>query len=65
MRVAKRAGMRKRRWRCVDLREAIARRYSVTVHERTVGKLAAPVAADPASAEALSSEEGRRGRGGL
>lgn len=27
------------RWRCVDLRAQIARRYSVTVHERTVGKL--------------------------
>lgn len=27
------------RWRCVDLRTQIARRYSVTVHERTVGKL--------------------------
>jgi len=27
------------RWRCVDLRSAIARRYEVTVHERTVGKL--------------------------
>jgi transposase len=27
------------RWRCVDLRAAITRRYDVTVHERTVGKL--------------------------
>lgn len=27
------------RWRCVDLRTQIARRYAVTVHERTVGKL--------------------------
>jgi transposase len=27
------------RWRCVDLRTAIARRFDVTVHERTVGKL--------------------------
>jgi transposase len=27
------------RWRCVDLRAQIARRYAVTVHERTVGKL--------------------------
>jgi transposase len=27
------------RWRCVDLREAIARRYEVQVHERTVSKL--------------------------
>lgn len=27
------------RWRCVDLRAQIARRYSVEVHERTVGKL--------------------------
>lgn len=26
------------RWRCVDLRGVIARRFSVTVHERTVGK---------------------------
>lgn len=26
------------RWRCVDLREQIARRFSVEVHERTVGK---------------------------
>jgi transposase len=26
------------RWRCVDLREQIARRFSVDVHERTVGK---------------------------
>lgn len=27
------------RWRCVDLRTAIAERFDVTVHERTVGKL--------------------------
>ena len=27
------------RWRCVDLREQIVRRFSVEVHERTVGKL--------------------------
>lgn len=27
------------RWRCVDLRAQIEQRYSVTVHERTVGKL--------------------------
>jgi transposase len=27
------------RWRCVDLREQIVQRYSVEVHERTVGKL--------------------------
>jgi len=27
------------RWRCVDLREQIARRYSVMLHERSVGKL--------------------------
>lgn len=27
------------RWRCVDLRSAIQRRYGVVVHERTVGKL--------------------------
>jgi len=27
------------RWRCVDLRSAIQRRYNVTLHERTVGKL--------------------------
>lgn len=27
------------RWRCVDLREVIARRYEVQVHERTVSKL--------------------------
>jgi len=26
------------RWRCVDLREEIARRFSVRVHESTVGK---------------------------
>jgi len=26
------------RWRCVDLREEIARRFTVTVSERTVGK---------------------------
>ena len=26
------------RWRCVDLREEIARRFSVEVHESTVGK---------------------------
>jgi transposase len=26
------------RWRCVDLRDEIARRFSVTVHESTVGK---------------------------
>ena len=26
------------RWRCVDLREEIARRFSVAVHESTVGK---------------------------
>ena len=27
------------RWRCVDLRSAIQRRYGVALHERTVGKL--------------------------
>ena len=27
------------RWRCVDLRAAIAERFEVAVHERTVGKL--------------------------
>jgi transposase len=27
------------RWRCVDLREVIAKRYEVQVHERTVSKL--------------------------
>lgn len=27
------------RWRCVDLREQISRRFSVTLHERSVGKL--------------------------
>jgi transposase len=27
------------RWRCVDLRDAIQRRYKVQLHERTVGKL--------------------------
>ncbi len=27
------------RWRCVDLREQIVRRFSVTLHERSVGKL--------------------------
>ena len=27
------------RWRCVDLRSAIQRRYGVVIHERTVGKL--------------------------
>jgi transposase len=27
------------RWRCVDLREQIVQRYSVELHERTVGKL--------------------------
>jgi len=26
------------RWRCVDLREQVKRRFSVTVHESTVGK---------------------------
>jgi putative transposase len=26
------------RWRCVDLREEVARRYDVTVHESTIGK---------------------------
>jgi transposase len=27
------------RWRCVDLRDAIARRWSVTLHVRTVGRM--------------------------
>jgi transposase len=27
------------RWRCLDLREQITRRFSVTLHERSVGKL--------------------------
>ena len=27
------------RWRCVGVREQIIRRYSVELHERTVGKL--------------------------
>lgn len=26
------------RWRCVDLREEVARRYQVTAHESTIGK---------------------------
>ena len=26
------------RWRCVDLRNVVAQRFSVTVHERTIGK---------------------------
>ena len=26
------------RWRCLDLREEVARRFSVTVHESTIGK---------------------------
>jgi transposase len=26
------------RWRCADLRDAVARRYEVTVHESTIGK---------------------------
>ena len=26
------------RWRCVDLREEVARRFEVTVHESTIGK---------------------------
>ncbi len=26
------------RWRCVDLREEVARRFNVTVHESTIGK---------------------------
>jgi transposase len=26
------------RWRCLDLREQVARRFSVVVHERTIGK---------------------------
>ncbi len=26
------------RWRCVDLREQVARRFTVTVSERTIGK---------------------------
>ena len=29
------------RWRCCDLRDEIARRFSVKMHERTVGKLLA------------------------
>jgi transposase len=26
------------RWRCLDLREEVTRRFTVTVHERTIGK---------------------------
>ena len=26
------------RWRCIDLREAVSRRFTVTVCERTIGK---------------------------
>ena len=26
------------RWRCLDLREEVARRFNVTVHESTIGK---------------------------
>lgn len=26
------------RWRCVDLRGKVAERFTVTVHERTIGK---------------------------
>lgn len=26
------------RWRCLDLRDEVARRFEVTVHESTIGK---------------------------
>ena len=26
------------RWRCLDLRDQVAKRFTVTVHERTIGK---------------------------
>ncbi len=51
------------RWRCIDLRDKVEQRFSVTVHKRTVAKWLAPAGADAAATATLSSEEGRRGAG--
>jgi len=44
------------RWRCQDLREAVARRFCVEVHEGTVGRWLHRLGLTPAAA-ALPSEE--------
>ena len=38
------------RWRCVDLRDEIAREFGAQLHERAVGKLTRPVSSDEGSA---------------
>ena len=51
------------RWRCVDLRDEVARRLGVTVQERAIGKWLRKRGSDPPAAASLSPEEEPR-RGG-
>ena len=53
------------RWRCVDLREEVARRFTVTVTEGTIGKWLRKLGLTPAAAAALSSEERCSSPGGF
>ena len=50
------------RWRCLDLRQEVARRFNVTEHDRHV---AAPIRPDSPATAAVPFEEGRRGGGGI
>ena len=64
------------RWRCRDLRERIARKFGVSLHEPTVGKLLAKLRfrrlsvrphhpeSDPAAASGFSGGLRRPGEGG-
>ena len=48
------------RWRCADLRAEVARRWSVEVHESTIGAWAWRTRPDTAAAASRASEEGTR-----
>jgi transposase len=51
------------RWRCLDLRDKVAERFTVTVHERTIGTWLRKLALTPAATTPFSSQEGCRGTG--
>ena len=52
------------RWRCVDLRDEVGRRFGVTVQERAIGTWLRKLGADAPATTPLSPEEGPRSRGG-
>jgi transposase len=50
------------RWRCLDLRDQVAQRFTVTVHERTIGKWLRKLKfTRPAVLNAIESRSRRRG----